>query len=507
MSIEIRRIQLQGSPLFQAYIDDHASVASFYNAGDPHRLDSYRQITEQLRDGRPRGAFVSTGQQAGLFVSPLYTVYKALSAARLAEVLQDRLGIPVMPLFTVASEDHDWAEVDHTHILDLENRLMRLSVSGPGAAEPGGASPPVERIPVPEDIEDALATLVQATPNSEFKVSVLDPLRRAYRPGHGFAEAFEDALRGLLAGYPFLLYRTAGPFVKRHTSEILQAEWDLRDESAARLAERGQALSAAGFEEQVPQSAGATNLFFEGELGRDRIMFEASHGRLRRSGAQLSNGELKTHLRETPERVSPGALLRPVSEARAFPVIAYVGGPSEIAYLAQSQALFTLHGVPAPVVVPRSSFQLVEAKVSKVLAKYEVEAEELAGDRTAAINRLLKARTPPELQEALNSLRATVGAALDGVESAALDFDPGSKSAMGSGKHAVFESVVGLEAKLQARVREKHQVMQAQLEKAAVNLYPNGQPQERVLNPYPYLVRYGHSLLERIYDKVEIMLE
>ena len=223
--------------------------------------------------------------------------------------------------------------------------------------------------------------------------------------------------------------------------------------------------------------------------------------------ALQARSELAEIIHSTPARVSPGALLRPVTEAQAFPVVAYVGGPSEIAYLAESQVLFDLHGVPAPVVVPRAAFHLVEPKTLRVLEKYDVEPRDLAGDSAATLNRLLKERTAPELQESLNALRASVSAALDDVESAAVAFDRGARSAVGSGKQAVFESIKALEAKLQARIREKNQVMQQQLEKAALHLYPGGRPQERVLNPYPFLVRYGLELLRKIYAAVVTPLD
>jgi bacillithiol biosynthesis cysteine-adding enzyme BshC len=413
-----------------------------------------------------------------------------------------------MPLFSIASEDHDWAEVDHANIIDTENRLVRLSLNSPmGGADPEGPTPSIERIQLGPDIEDALGILVQGTPNSEFKVDTLDPLRAAYRPGRGLAEAFRAALGHLLRRYRFLLVPTAHPHVKRETRGIMWQEWQKRHESEALLQRRADELVAGGFRPQVSIAPGATNLFVEGRLGRDRLLYEDGGGRLRRSSEAVSEAELRRWLEETPERVSPGALLRPVTEAGAFPVLAYVGGPGEIAYLAQSQVLFDLHDIPAPVVVPRNAFRLIESKVARVLDKYGLDAGRFSGDSRAAINRLLDEQTPSELQEALAQLRRSVTDRLKALEAAALEFDPGSRSALGSGASAVFDGISVLETKLQARVREKNQVMQQQLEKAAVNLYPDGRPQERVLSPYPFLVRYGEKLVDELYDATVTPLE
>jgi bacillithiol biosynthesis cysteine-adding enzyme BshC len=528
MNITVERIPLGGSPLARAFIQNFDSVAQFYSSAAPTKLDSYRLTLEKIRDIREpsdwqgleaandsddpnvrerlnqviegQGAFVATGQQAGLFVSPFYTLYKALTAARLASQLQEALSVPVMPMFTVASEDHDWIEVNHTHVVNVENKLVRIAVDGPSSEE--AASPPVEQILLGKDVEAALGLLSQSTADSEFKASVLHPLQEAYKAGRPMAHAFQQALGSTLRRFGFLISRTAHPFVKQRTRDLLWAEWERREEADSALLQRAAELEAAGYQTQVGVTAGTTNLFVEGEQGRDRLVYEGDIGRLRRSGNVIKGVELRQILDTRPERVSPGALLRPVTEARAFPVVAYVGGPAEIAYLAQSQVLFQLHDVPAPVVVPRAAFRLIEPKVSRVLEKYELSADDLAGDSASTIGRIVKAQVPPELRESLDALREAVNASLEDVRAAAIAFDPGAKSATDSGSRAVLGGINDLESRLQTRVKEKNQVMQQQLEKVAVNLYPNGKPQERVLNPYPYLIRYGDSLLDAIYEDV-----
>lgn len=528
-SVRIDPIPLAGPALSAAYVDDYASVDRFYNAGPPVDPASYRGVAEalwadgssarwdRLRGLKPvdpataerlqklaegKGLLVATGQQAGLFVSPLLTLYKALTAARLAAQLEAALGVPVMPLFSIASEDHDWAEVNHTHLLDTENRLVRLAVDGPGSTEPGGPAPPVDRIQLGSDVEAALDEMVEFTPETEFRAGYLDLLRNAYAPGLGFAQAFESTLGWLLQDHRFLLVRTAHRYVKEGSRELLWAEWEARHQSEARLLDRVAQLESAGFEPQVPVTAGTTNLFLDGDLGRDRILQDGEDARLRRSGESMTGDQLREILDAAPGRVSPGALLRPVTEATAFPVVAYVGGPAEIAYLAESQVLFDLHGVPAPVVVPRAAFQIVESKVERVLDKYGLQPTDLADDSGATLKRLIAERTPAEIQDSLSALRRSLTEGLDRLEKAAVEYDAGAKSALGSGRQAVFGSLKALESKLQARVREKNQVMQQQLEKAAANLYPGGRPQERVLNPFQYLIRYGDGLLEAIYQRV-----
>ncbi len=531
MSLEIRRVPLTGHPIAAAYVRDHDRVARFYLAGPPDQATSYREVAERVSQAYPdsrwkalaesvrpadpsvgerleeviraRGLFVATGQQAGLFTGPLLTIYKAVTAVRLAADLEQQLAVPVMPLFMVASEDHDWDEVNHAHVIDLQNRLLRLEVSAPSEIQSDAIRPPVFRVPVGPHADAALEQLSEVTPDTEFKTHFLDSLRSAYRHDRSMADAFEVALTHLLTRYPCLPIQASHPFVKEASRELLWNEWEMRTDSTQRLAERADEIESGGFPLQVSNGEGLTNLFVEGALGRDRLLDDRSGARLRRSGEVLSGAELRNTLERTPDRVSPGVLLRPVAEAAAFPVVAYVAGPAEIAYLAQSQPLFDLHGVPAPVVVPRASFQLLEPKIDKVLKKYSLEAAKLAGDSAGAINRLLKDQMPLEVADALEALRAAVAAGLRSVESAALAHDLGSKGAVGRGKRAIFQGVETLERKLGDRVKEQHQVMRQQLEKVAVHLYPGGDPQERILNVYPYLIRYGESLLEAVYERAE----
>jgi bacillithiol biosynthesis cysteine-adding enzyme BshC len=530
MNLKVERLSLSGPAVARAYMQNEPLATSFYHAGSAHDLQSYAAVVQRVRaesapdrwqalaDAFPsaspaaasklqavvqsRGVLVATGQQAGLFVGPLFTLYKALTAARLAEQLEERLSVPAMPLFSVASEDHDWAEVDHTYVVDLENRLVRLEVGKSELLAPDAPSPPVEQISLDADIESVLDELIELTPETEFRAAILEPLRGAYRAGRPFAEAFQSLLAHLLRARPFLIVRTADPFVKRHSRDLLWAEWMQREESNARLTQRAEELSEATFDVQVPVKEGTTNLFVDGPLGRDRLVWEGETAVLRRAQTRLSGEELRDLLEQNPGAVSPSALLRPVTEARAFPVVAYVGGPSELAYLAESQVLFDLHGVPAPVVVPRASFLLIEPKVERVLDKYGLAPGDLGGDVNAVVARVLRDLTPPDVQAALKELRRDVGAGLERLEGAAISFDPGAKSLMGSGKQAIYSAIGALESKLQGRVREKNEVAQQQIEKAAVNLYPGGEAQERVLNPLPYLIRYGEDLLESIYDKI-----
>lgn len=532
---EIEALPVEGSALVRDHGRAFEQVSRFYPAGSAARVETFRGAAEDARRRIPderfrtlpealrpsgaaaerqlervlreRGVIVTTGQQAGLFTGPLYTLHKALTAVALADRLERELGLPVLPVFWVASEDHDWEEINHVHVVDLENRLQRLEVAPPSDLD--GATPPVFRLRFGPDIADALAALEAATPDSEFKDGVLAPLRDAYRPGAPVAAAFGDALANLLAETPLCLLDAASPWVKANSAPVLEREWARRREVGERLAGWTRELEAAGYEAQVPLDPAATNLFVEGPTGRDRLILgrDGEGARLRRSGQPVSESDLLAWIRESPERVSPNVLLRPVVESFLLPVIATVGGPAEIAYHAQTPPLFEIHGVRPPPVVPRAAFRIVEGRVARALEKSGVSVADLAAGPERAARALARDRIPQPIESALEELRRGVAEGFDRLVPEIEALDASLKGAVARTRHAMERALGELHTKVTTSVQRQDEVVLEQLRKAAVHLWPLGQPQERVLNVYPYLVRYGRSLIADLRRRVPLPLD
>jgi bacillithiol biosynthesis cysteine-adding enzyme BshC len=523
---DVQVLPLQGTPLVRDYQEAFERAARFYPAGGPSRLETFRQAAERARARTPdevyrtldqglrpagpasaralervareRGLVVTTGQQAGLFTGPLYALYKALTAVRLAARLEEALGIPVLPVFWIASEDHDWDEVGHAHVVDLENRLQRIEVAAP--IDLSAQSPPIFRLAFGEDVADAVAALDRATPDSEFKDDLLTPLAAAYAPAANVATAFEVALGDLLRETPLCLVQASSPWIKARSRPVLAREWERRREVAERLERWDADLRAAGYEPQVAIAPGATNLFLEGPAGRDRVLLDGDGARLRRSDLRLSEGDLAHRLEQAPDRVSPNVLLRPVVESALLPVVATVGGPSEISYFAQTPPLFEVHEVPPPPIVPRASFRLVEARIERALEKTGVAVEALSAGAEAVARDLARGHRPPEIEAALARLRDAIAADLDRI-------DPSLEGAVGRARTAAEKALHELEGKITSSVKRRDETLLEQLRKAAAHLAPLAQPQERVLNAYPYLIRYGRALIDQIAARIRLPLD
>lgn len=514
--------------LVQDYLKLEPALASFYS-GSPWDPEAYERKVEEVaarfdaeararaaaaihptsararerleRFVREGGAFVTTGQQPGLFTGPLYTIYKALTAVRLADALERALGLAVLPLFWVASEDHDWAEVSQATILDPTNELRRLSVKAPD-----DRALPVHARILGREIEDAVEEFVGSLPETEFAPQYAGLLRDCYRAGRSLADAFHSAFGRLMAGFDLLLVDAADPIVKEGAAGILRREADSAEAHEALLREQTERLVAGGYHAQVPVLDGALNLFLAGPAGRERIFREEGAYRLRRSGTLIPAGELRRLLEKEISRFSPNVLLRPVVESAMFPVLAYVAGPAELSYYAQIGCLFEAHGIQMPLVFPRSSVVLLEAKNRKVLDKFELRLAELARPLHELAGDLARKELPRDVTEALSAIRRALEEGTARLVEAVKKVDPTLKGPVVGARNESLAAFQEAERKILQGVKRQGEIALGQVAKAQAHLFPGGEPQERVLNVFYYLVRYGPELLPAVAERLEIEL-
>jgi bacillithiol synthase len=471
-----------------------AAAAALHPTSD----DAARRLARFVDEG---GAVVTTGQQAGLFSGPLYTILKALTAVRLAAELERRLEIPVLPIFWVASEDHDWAEVDHTYVVDRNDRLRRLAVSS-GIAAP---IPMSERI-LEEDTRAAVDELARLLAGAEHADEVLEHVRAAYVPGATVAGAFRALLEPLLALFDVLLTDAADPRLKEASLPVLRRELGSLDAHERVLRDTAERLQAAGHPVQVPVLPGASNLFLRTGFGRERLVADARGWMARESGARFTPAELDARLQAEPSAFSPNVLLRPVVESHVFPVLAYVAGPGEMAYWAQLRGLFEAHDVGMPAVYPRASATLIEPDARERLDVVSLPLEALRRPRHELVRERARASVPPEVAASLRRLREGLVHGFDEVAAAASLLDPSLPGTLGSRRNRALLEVAAAETRVLRATARADTAWAEALDAATAHLAPLSQPHERVLNALPFLARHGVSLLGRIADAIEVPL-
>jgi len=444
---------------------------------------------EQLRD--PQTVAVVTGQQAGLFGGPLYTLLKAVTAIRLVARVREEHRVPAVAIFWVHDEDHDWEEVRGCTVLDAEAGARPVALPSP--VEP---SRPVGRVTLDSTIDAALAELQAALPATEFTPQLIAALTRAYRPGVSMSAAFARWIEELLGPLGLVVYESSDPGTKPCVAELFAREVSRAGATAQSAIEAGGALARAGYHAQVTPAPGTLALF--GMMGdaREPIRVEGDTAVIGEAREPLAAVEARA--RTSPADFSPNVLLRSVVQDALFPTVCYVGGPSELAYFAQLKSIYAAFGVPMPLVAPRATVTLLDANGVKFLTRHDVPLESLRAQDESVLNDLLSAALPPAVEASLESAMKAVDERLAAVTSALTLVDPTLEGAARSTLTRMQDDLKKLQAKVVQAAKRKDETLRRQFKHAQAQAFPGGAPQERVVCFVSFLNKYGPALLERL---------
>ncbi len=440
------------------------------------------------------GALVTTGQQPGLFLGPLYTLYKALAAAELAARLERLWDVPVLPVFWVASDDHDWDEVATTHVIGHDGEVRTLRLSPPD----GHAGRPVGAAPLTDSVLPLLHELEQSVGGPGFGDTYVGLMRDAYAPDRSVGEAFIDAMVALMESRPFALIDAASPALKRASVPVARHALVEQAASEAALRAGAERLESAGFPATIPVLPDASCLFMDTGEERARLYVRNGIVSAGRDGPEMSLEAALERLDEEPERFSPNVALRPVLESSLLPVAATVLGPGELGYWAQLPDLFRLFDVAMPVVRPRMAWTILETKVERMLDKLGALPEDLADGAAGLLEGRIETERPAGVGAALADLRGTLEAGFDRLETAVQSELPGLRSAAGKARAEAGKALKSFDRSVNSNLRESQAVARERAERAARHLYPDGYAQERFYTPVSYLARYGAEFVEVI---------
>ena len=434
---------------------------------------------------------VVTGQQVGLFGGPLLTLLKAATAVARAAEATRATGTPHVPIFWLATEDHDLAEVDQaTFLRKSTTETLHANLRTPTAKPVGQVALPPEITPVLDELTELLDFAPEA-----------DLLRDLYAPGQTLGRAFARLIAHLFAAHGLIVLDASTPDFHRLGAPTLRAAIehaaDLEDALLARSAE----LEAAGFHAQVKVAPDMSLLFLISDLdGKpDRQALRRTPDGAWKAGRQTyTTADLLGILDSTPERISPNALLRPVFQDTLLPTSAYIGGPAEIAYFAQSAILYTrILGRITPV-LPRLSATLLEPAIATVMARHELSLPDALTTPEDLALRLAARAMPIEGKRKI----AAAGNALDAELAALTDYlstvdESLGRSATVSASKMRYQ--MNRLRRMAARFElEKEASLRRHADAITSALYPNGHPQERVAAGIQFVARHGESLIDRL---------
>jgi bacillithiol synthase len=439
----------------------------------------------------PRSVAIVTGQQAGLFGGPLFTLLKAVTALRTAARVREQHGVPAVALFWVDAEDHDWDEVRACGVFDRETALRTVALGEP----PGAGTLPVAGVRMDESVTAALDALAATLPATEFTPALVGDLRRIYQPGTGMVDAFACWLDRVLGDAGLVVFDASDRAAKPLVADLFRREVASPGETARLAAEAGDALATRGYHAQVTPQPGAVALFHL-DGGREPIRRDG-HGFL--VGTRPESAEaLERRVRDTPERFSPNVLLRPLVQDTLFPTVAYVAGPNELGYLAQLAGVYRALGVPMPLMQPRLSATLLDSNAMRFLSRHEVSFLDLQAQDEAALNTLLASQLPPELDAAMHEVREAIESGIDRVATAVRQLDATLEGAARSTRGRMEDDLKKLQAKILQAAKRRDDTLRRQFHHARLQAFPHGHPQEREVGMVAFLNRLGPALVDRL---------
>ena len=469
----------------QTHPHRRAELAALIRAQQERRGASGATIAAGARLGDPRSVAIVTGQQAGLFGGPVYTILKALTAIKLAEQVSREHGVTAVPVFWIESEDHDWEEVRSCTVLDAEMAPATVALPARTAGDPV----PVATIAVDEHIDGVLTDLERILPATEFRDALIADLRAAYAPGTGMADAFGRVLERVLGDRGLVVYDASDPAAKPLVGDLFARELSAPGQTATQAAAAGAELTARGYHAQVQTSDPHSVSLFHLDGARRPI--------------QQPAGFIK-EATDTPAAFSPGVLLRPLVQDTVLPTICYVAGPNELAYLGQLRTVYDRFGVPMPLMYSRATATVLDSAAMRFLAKYEVPFESLQSQDDGALNELLKTQIPPEIDEAL----ASAGRALEERMSRVVEtlplLDPTLEGAAKNTLGKMQKDLENLQGKTIQAAKKKNETLRRQFQRTRALAFPNGHPQERAIGFVWFLNQYGDAFVERLWQELPL---
>ena len=525
--IDLRRLSFI-RPLAAEYASNFSAIAPLY-AGDPQSAAAWRDTITRVRQhtrrtrelavlieaqqerrraprqAREAGAFledpqtvaVVTGQQAGVFGGPLYTLLKAITAIQLARRVERDHGVRAVPVFWVESEDHDWAEIRSTTVLDAQLHPQTVTASD----LPGAGRLPVAHLVFDESISTTVDELKTHLAPTDFTPWLETTLRDCYRPGIAVGEAFARFLETVLGPYGLVVFESSDPAAKPFVADLFARELQFPGKSAAIAAAAAQQMRRLGHEPQVTLQPDAVALF---RINPERVPIKRDAEGFVAGEERFGTNALVAEAVDHPERFSPNVLLRPVVQDALLPTICYVAGPSELAYLGQLRGIYEHFGIPMPLIYERATASLVDNAALRFLARSEIAVEDLRAQDESILNKLLQSLLPRELEDALTTAQQQVTDVMERVIAVIPAVDPtlagAAKTTLGKMEH----DLKNLQGKVIQAAKKKDETIRRQFTRTQAQLFPSGEPQERTLGVPFFLNRYGPALIDRLLAELPV---
>lgn len=445
---------------------------------------------------------VITGQQAGIFTGPIYTILKAITTLKAASALGKMLKVPVVPLFWMESSDHDLAAVNHIYFPGPLGSIKYTygKTDNPRQRSVGG-------IKFGGDFQDFSLKIKETFHNNDYYEAVTRLMDETYHPGATFGAAFGKMMARLFSRWGLIIVDAENKELKRLAAPIIIRKLEEKGRMNQLLQEQSQELEREDYERQIQVRSELLNVF---------ILKENNRIPLNLLGEVLGNGDEKEMLAdqelvkvafEHPEWFSPKVAFRPIVQDFLFPTVAYIGGPAELAYFAQLKKVYEFFEIQMPIIWPSASATIVDAKTQRHLQRAAVQPEDVFRNSDEVLREIIEkyAVIAPDdyFDEAEKKLEEVIGWL--GREMSIID--PSLPRQFNTPYNKIRYQLNNMKKRTFARLKEKNQGMVESWRKAQIQLHPNNKLQERVYNIVYFLANYGFWLMDYLMDNLDIEVD
>lgn len=443
---------------------------------------------------------VVTGQQLGILGGPLYTIFKTITALRLANQLSERYDeFKFVPVFWLEGDDHDFNEVRSINLFDNENQVINIGYKE--EINDDDAKQSIGKINFDEALNEFFRKFEVSLRESDFKNELVTKLKECYQVGKSFKQSFRELLFWLFDEYGLMIFDPQDPKVKSLLKPIFKKEVNDFALHTQKLIQTSAKLEEL-YHAQVKVKP--VNLFYHTDDGRYSVEPVEGIFKLRRKRKQFTNEEIITEIENSPEKFSPNVLLRPICQDFLFPTGFYIGGPSEIAYFAQVTPLYDFYKIVTPIIFPRSSATILEKNVSTGLDKYDLSMNDIFLGLDELKGKVISSLSENNIESAFEEAVKEIELTFDKIKENLFAVDKTLVDSSSRYKDRIISSIAELRSKAIKAQETKHETTIRQLTRLSNLLYPLGNLQEREINFTYFYNKYGKDFIRKVYDDISI---
>jgi bacillithiol biosynthesis cysteine-adding enzyme BshC len=480
-----RRLAADRAQLSEVLLQFNRSIGC-----DDEALSSVRRLAD------PETLTVVGGQQAGLFTGPLLVIYKAITLLKSAKIASRRLGRPVVPVFWIAGEDHDFDEVNHIVQLSGDLRLNKIKLE-----HPTGKRSSVSKLPIDSEMwETALKQLDDGLMQTEFKPGLMDKLQEIASHSRTLVDYFGRLMAWLFRGSGLIFVNSDDPALRRLESPMFAKLVEENRSIQAAIEKSAGKIASLGYVPQVELQEGNANLFVNDQGERTLLYTHQDGFSNRRKDRFYAKDQVADWARSEPERLSNNVMTRPLMQEFLFPVLGTVLGPGEIAYWGLTRESFHAVGMRMPVIIPRLEFTLLEGTVVKHMGKYGLTIDDVLHRFEEKKQQWLQSQDTLRLNERFEQVRRQFKESYEPIVELIAGINPGLKKLGETNMGKIIEQIDFLEHKASDAYKTQFDASLRQLNRIHLSVLPHGKPQERVYNVLSYLNRYGDYWLRELLE-------